>query len=125
MKQALYIGIAGAIGAICRVGIGRLFKDASDFPMSTLSVNLIGTFILCLLSAGVIQRLTADKQIQMAVTTGFLGSFTTFSAFSMETVSLMQDGQVMLAILYIAVSVIGGLAIGLFGFRIGRRMVKA
>lgn len=125
MKQALYIGIAGAIGAICRVGIGRLFKDVSDFPMSTLTVNLIGTFILCLLSAGALQRITADKQIQMAVTTGFLGSFTTFSAFSIETVSLMQDGQLMLAVLYMAVSVIGGLAIGLFGFMIGRRMVKA
>lgn len=125
MKQALYVGFAGAIGAICRVGIGRLFIDASDFPMSTLTVNLIGTFILCLLSAGVIQRLTADKQIQTAVTTGFIGSFTTFSAFSMETVNLMQDGQVMLAIFYVAVSVIGGLAIGLFGFMIGRRMVKA
>ncbi|MFC5602328.1 fluoride efflux transporter CrcB [Sporosarcina koreensis] len=125
MKQALFVGIAGALGAICRVGIGKLFVGSPDFPMATLTVNLLGTFILCLLSAGVIQRLTADRQLQTAITTGFLGSFTTFSTFSLETVTLLQDGQVMLAIVYIAVSIIGGFVIGLFGMKIGRKMVSA
>lgn len=125
MKQALYVGVAGALGAICRVGMGRLLEGSSDFPMGTLIVNLLGTFILCLLSAGVIQRLNSDRNLQTAITTGFLGSFTTFSAFSMETVGLLQNNQAMLAILYIASSVIGGLVIGLFGMKIGRRMVSA
>ncbi|WP_252503877.1 fluoride efflux transporter CrcB [Sporosarcina sp. Marseille-Q4943] len=124
MKQALLVGIAGAVGAICRVGIGRFFTGSSDFPLATLTANLLGTFILCLLSAGVIQRVTADQQLQTAITTGFLGSFTTFSAFSMETVSLIQNGQVMHAALYFIVSVVGGLAVGLYGFRIGNRMVS-
>lgn len=124
MKQALLVGFAGAIGAISRVGIGKLFAGASDFPMATLTANLLGTFILCFLSAGVIQRVTADQQLQSAVTTGFLGSFTTFSAFSMETVSLIQNGQMMHAALYFTVSVVGGLTVGLYGFRIGSRMVS-
>lgn len=125
MKQAIFVGFAGALGAICRVWTGELFHGISDFPLATLTVNLLGTFILCLLSAGVIERLLADQKLRTAVTTGFLGSFTTFSAFSMETVSLLQDDQVMLALLYIAASIIGGLVIGLFGMKIGRRMVSA
>jgi len=124
MKQALFVGIAGAIGAICRVGIGELFHGSSDFPIGTLAANLLGTFILCLFSTGAIQQLTSDQQIQTAITTGFLGSFTTFSAFSMETVSLMQEGQVVIAVLYVSASVIGGLTIGLFGLRIGSGMVR-
>lgn len=125
MKQALFIGFAGALGAICRIGIGRLLDGSMEFPIGTLAVNLLGTFILCLLSAGVIQRLTADRQLQTAITTGFLGSFTTFSAFSMDTVTLIQNGQLMPAILYFIISVFGGLAIGLFGLRVGRRAVSA
>ncbi|MFS0690942.1 CrcB family protein [Sporosarcina sp. 179-K 8C2 HS] len=124
MKQALLVGIAGAVGAVCRVGIGRFFNGSSDFPLATLTANLLGTFILCLLSAGVIQRITDDQQHQTALTTGLLGSFTTFSAFSMETVSLIQNGQAMHAALYFTVSVVGGLAVGLYGFRIGNRMVS-
>ena len=122
MKQALFVGLAGALGAICRLGIGELHEGS---PIPTLTVNLLGTFILCLLSAGVIQWLTTDQQLQTAVTTGFLGSFTTFSAFSMDTVSLIQNGQMMLAILYFIGSIFGGLVIGVLGFRAGRRLVKA
>lgn len=124
MKQALFVGFAGALGAICRIGIGRLFEGLSEYPIGTLAVNLLGTFILCILSAGVIQRLTAERHLQTAITTGFLGSFTTFSAFSMETVSLLQNGQLILSVLYFTCSVLGGLFIGLLGLRIGARMVK-
>ncbi|MCG7342538.1 CrcB family protein [Sporosarcina sp. ACRSL] len=124
MKQVLYVGFAGAVGAICRIGIGTLI-GSSDFPLATLTVNLMGTFILCLLSAGVLHRLISDQELQTAITTGFLGSFTTFSAFSMETVDLIQTGQATFAILYMILSVIGGLVVGIIGVRIGRRMVKA
>ncbi len=104
MKQALFVGIAGAIGAIFRVGIGEMFNGS---PIATMTVNLLGTFILCLLSAGIIRQLTTDKQLQTAITTGFLGSFTTFSAFSLETVGLFQTGQVLLGSLYVFVSIFG------------------
>ncbi|MCM3710234.1 fluoride efflux transporter FluC [Sporosarcina luteola] len=124
MKQALFVGIAGAIGAICRIGIGRLLEGSSEFPIGTLTANLLGTFILCLLGAGVIHRLTADQKLQTAITTGFLGSFTTFSAFSMETVSLFQNGQLVLSIMYFSSSIIGGLVVGIIGLRIGNRMVS-
>jgi fluoride exporter len=121
MKQALYVGLAGAIGAICRVGIGEMLNGS---PIATLSANFLGTFILCLLSAGVIQQLTTDKKLQTAVTTGLLGSFTTFSAFSMDTVSFFQNGQVMLGCLYVFVSIFVGLVLGMLGLRVGRKLVK-
>ena len=121
MKQALFVGIAGAIGALCRVGIGEMFNGS---PIVTMTVNLLGTFLLCLFSADIMRQLTTDKHLQTAITTGFLGSFTTFSAFSLETVVLFQTGQVLLASLYVFVSISGGLVFGMLGFRIGRQLVK-
>lgn len=125
MRTALFVGIAGAIGAICRVVIGELLSGLTKFPLATLSVNLLGTLLLCLLSAGVIQRLTMKKELQTAITTGFLGSFTTFSAISIETVNLIQNGQHAIAMLYVLSSVIGGLAVGTLGLKLGQKWVKA
>ncbi|GEN83893.1 chromosome condensation protein CcrB [Sporosarcina luteola] len=124
MKKAFFVGIAGALGAICRVGIGELIGVSSDFPFATFAVNMAGTFLLCFLSAGVIQRITANEELRTAITTGFLGSFTTFSAFSMETVSLFQNSHLLFALLYIAGSILGGLMFGIAGMRAGWKVVR-
>ena len=68
-----------------------------DFRSLRLSVNIIGTFLLCFLVTGVVRKISAAKHIQDAMTTGFLGSFTTFSALSMETVLLFENGQLVIA----------------------------
>lgn len=124
MKKALLVGIAGALGAICRVGIGELTGVSTNFPVATFAVNMLGTFLLCFLSAGVIQLITVNEEVRTAITTGFLGSFTTFSAFSMETLTLFQNSNLMLALLYIAGSMIGGLMFGIAGMRIGWKVVR-
>lgn len=123
MKTAMLVGLAGAIGAICRFAIGELFSGIVTFPIATLTVNLVGTLLLCYLSAGAIHKFTSNERIRTAIMTGFLGSFTTFSAFSYETVSLFQQGSNLIASLYIMVSVFGGLAIGMVGMIIGRKSV--
>lgn len=119
MKRILFIGAAGAIGAILRTWIGIIVKA----PFATLAVNVIGTFLLCFLVAGMFHKISRDKSIQEAITIGFLGSFTTFSAFSMETILLVEAGRISIAILYVGVSFVGGIAAGMLGFHIGQKKV--
>lgn len=119
MRKVLLIGFAGAVGAILRTMIGLVIQA----PLATLAVNLIGTFLLCFLVAGMMHKLSSDKSIQDAVTTGFLGAFTTFSALSMETVLLFQEGKFLLGVLYVSVSLVGGIATGLLGFHVGGKKV--
>ena len=123
MKTYIWIGLAGAVGALLRTGIGELIPHQSGFPVATFMVNIIGTFLLCFLVTGVVQKISAAKPIQDAITTGFLGSFTTFSALSMETVLLVENGELVIAVLYVGLSIAGGIAAGLFGFHVGQKKV--
>lgn len=119
MRKILLIGAAGAVGAILRTMIGLVIKT----PFATLVVNLIGTFLLCFLVAGIIHKLSTDKSIQDAISTGFLGSFTTFSALSIETVLLFEDGHFLMGVLYVGISITGGILTGLLGFHFGGKKV--
>lgn len=112
------VALGGAIGAACRylfgVGVMRL-TGPSEFPLAILSVNVIGSFLM-----GVFVVAAAQKgltHLSPFVMTGLLGGFTTFSAFSLEAVTLMERGQIAAAGAYVALSVvlsIGGLMLGLW-----------
>ncbi|MDC0135155.1 fluoride efflux transporter CrcB [Sulfitobacter sp.] len=112
------VALGGAIGAACRylmgVGVMRLTGPA-DFPVAVLSVNVIGSFLM-----GVFVVAAAQKgltHLSPFIMTGILGGFTTFSAFSLEAVTLMERGQIAAAGAYVALSVvlsIGGLMLGLW-----------
>lgn len=112
------VALGGAIGAACRyligVGVMRLTGPA-DFPLAVLSVNVIGSFLM-----GVFVVAAAHKgltHLSPFVMTGLLGGFTTFSAFSLEAVTLMERGQIAAAGAYVTLSVmlsIGGLMLGLW-----------
>ncbi len=123
MKSILWIGLAGMAGAIMRVVLGQLIRSESGFPMPTLVVNIVGTFVLCFIVSGALRTVSVNRQLYDAVTTGFLGSFTTFSALNMESMLLVENGQVVMAIVYVALSIIGGLAAGIFGFYLSDRKV--
>lgn len=112
------VALGGAIGAACRylVGVGMYrVTGASDFPVAILSVNVLGSFLM-----GVFVVAAAHKgltHLSPFVMTGVLGGFTTFSAFSLETVTLMERGQIAAAGAYVALSVglsIVGLMLGLW-----------
>ena len=125
MKKVLWIGLAGALGALLRTMIGQVVHDEYGFPIATFTVNIIGTFLLCFLVAGMVRKLSTKKDVQEAITTGFLGSFTTFSALSVETVLLVENEQVLLALMYVGLSILFGLGAGLLGFHFGRKKVAA
>ena len=117
-----WVGIAGAVGALLRHLIGiSLFSD-STFPYATLIINLIGSFLLAWLTTNLFRRFTISPDIATAIGTGFVGSFTTFSTLSIETVELFQNGHFLLGLLYVFISFIGGLAMSRIGFRVNKEV---
>lgn len=119
------VGMAGALGALCRWMIGLLLDGIpSLFPFATLGVNLAGSFLLGYLTSGYLKKTTRPLAWKMAVGTGFIGSFTTFSTFSLETVQLLNAEQFGLAFIYILVSMFGGLLLALLGYTMPKHTRK-
>ena len=116
--SVLYVALGGAIGACCRylagLGITRLV-GVGEFPVAILTVNVVGSLMM-----GVFVVAAAQKgltHLSPFVMTGLLGGFTTFSAFSLETVTLIERGQIAAAGAYVALSVglsVIGLMLGLW-----------
>ncbi len=119
--RLVLIGVAGAAGALCRLGIANLVP-ARTLPLATLVVNVGGAFALGLVLAWVSPRL--GPATASVVSVGFLGAFTTFSTFAMETVALHQSGRAGAAAGYVAVSIGLGLAAAVAGQHLGRSMLS-
>lgn len=117
----ILVGIAGALGAVCRYLIGLALFTGSTFPFSTVIINLLGSFLLAWLTTVVFSRGFLSPRVTSAIGTGFVGSFTTFSTFSVETIDLFRSEHIFLGIIYILVSVFGGLFMSRLGFRGDRK----
>ncbi len=109
--RTIWIGAAGFAGAVARYAVeGWVARRTSGaFPWGTLVVNATGCFLLGLLFTVFTGRLLPHPALRAALTIGFLGAYTTFSTFSLETVRLVEDG----AVLYAAGNVVGSVALGL------------
>lgn len=119
------VGIAGALGSILRYLIGISLFTNSSFPFATLSINLIGSFILAWLTTSLFKKIIIAPAVSTAIVTGFVGSFTTFSAVSVETVALFSNGDILLGVLYVLASVFGGLLMSRLGFRVSKGVSKS
>ncbi|MFD0697218.1 fluoride efflux transporter CrcB [Paenibacillus sp. GCM10027628] len=115
----VYIGVAGIFGALARYMLSLAWNPASPsaFPWGTLICNFLGCLLLGFLAFA--DWLPLPLKLRSALTTGFIGSFTTFSTFSYETVSMLKLGHFFLAALYIGGSLWGGLAFTWLGIRLG------
>ncbi|PWA10691.1 fluoride efflux transporter CrcB [Pueribacillus theae] len=124
MPVMILVGIAGAIGAVLRYGLSFLLitSRVGSFPQATLAANLIGCFLLAFFTARFMGKRELSEKIKTAVTTGLLGSFTTFSTFSVETILLFQNKGIAAAFAYIAISSAGGLLLTILGFFLGKRL---
>lgn len=120
--RILSIGVGGFLGAIARYllskGVERYFKGA--FPLGTLIVNLIGCFFLGFILTVTLRKGLIHPDLRLAITTGFIGAFTTFSTFTYETLTLFEGTNSLLALGNVVVSVILGLALGWLGILMGR-----
>ena len=113
MFNILLVGIGGFIGSVSRYLLGGYVQQASksvDFPYGTLTVNLLGCFVIGFLSQLAEARGVFTAQTRALVFVGVLGGFTTFSSFGNETLNLARDGQMVGALGNIGANVILGLA---------------
>ena len=100
----LAVFLGGGIGALARYGISLLFARSSfvtvfTFPLSTLLINIVGSFAIGFLYALTLFNGKLSPEIQLALTVGFCGAFTTFSTFALEIFNLIRDGALALAFL--------------------------
>lgn len=110
VKSVLLVGLGGGIGSILRylttLLVNRFWGNA--FPLATFSINIAGCFIIGILAGIAAKQPWADDSFKLLFITGFCGGYTTFSAFALENLNLMQNGNSPIAILYIALSVVSG-----------------
>jgi CrcB protein len=120
VKQLLLVGLGGGLGAISRFQLGLWIQAqfASALPIATLAVNLIGCFLIGLLAALGEKRGILTPETRVFLVTGVLGGFTTFSAFGMETFALLRGGKLAWALLYVGLSVGGGILLVTLGWAI-------
>jgi CrcB protein len=120
----LGIAVFGALGALARYGVDGLSRQrlGSGFPWGTFTVNVVGSFAIGLVFALVLGRADVPEWLKLSLTAGFLGGFTTFSAFSLQTHRLLGEGAYVLATSYVVGSVAAGLAAVGLGVLIGRAL---
>jgi CrcB protein len=116
-----WVMLAGGLGSGARYLIGQSAAAAFglSFPIGTLIINLAGCFLL-----GAVVQLsgTWSPELRAAMAIGLLGGFTTYSSFNQETIALLSNGAIGAAMLYIALTLAGGLAAGALGMLAGRAL---
>ena len=122
MLQLMSIGLGGFAGAVARYLLDGWVSDrtAGQFPFGTLTVNLIGSFLLGLLFAITVDRSVLPAELRAPLGVGFIGAFTTFSTLMLESWRLVEGGAAPLAALNLAGSVALGLMAVVAGLAIGR-----
>jgi len=105
------IAIGGTLGCWARYAMTNLVQTiyGREFPYATLSINVLGSFLMGFLFIETLERMTISPVVRTGMLTGFLGGFTTFSTFMMETLLLTEQGEAFKGVLYGALSLILGL----------------
>ncbi|WP_299863864.1 fluoride efflux transporter CrcB [uncultured Hoeflea sp.] len=107
MNALILVFLGGGLGAVCRhaanLGISRTVGHG--FPWGTMAVNVVGSLAMGLLIAWLARRSAGDLDLRLLLATGFLGGFTTFSAFSLDVVALYERGALTAAAAYVMASV--------------------
>lgn len=112
MKAILLVGLGGGIGSILRYLTSVLVSKqalSSIFPWGTFAVNIIGCLLAGLILGILERQQVLNSDLKILLITGFCGGYTTFSAFSIENIHLLQNGQPLTALLYISTSILLGI----------------
>lgn len=124
MIPILLVALGGALGSLARYGVNvwtaRAFGPA--FPWGTLTVNVAGGFVMGLIAALLALRGGEAGEARLFLMTGVLGGFTTFSAFSLDAVTLWERGEAGVALMYVAASVSLSVAALVAGLALGRAL---
>jgi CrcB protein len=122
--QLIAIAAGGAVGALLRfwVSTGVYNLLGRGFPYGTLAVNVLGSLAMGFLYVLLLDRMTVAPEVRAALLVGFLGAFTTFSTFSIETLNLIEQADFMRAGLNMVISVSACLFACWFGLLLGRQI---
>ncbi len=122
MGVVLAVALGGAVGSVLRYLISKFVqvKVGIDFPLGTLSVNVLGAFLIGFLFSYLVERFSLTPELRALVITGFLGGLTTFSTFSYESFNLMFNGEVGKFLLYTLGTNVLGILMTLIGYNVGR-----
>lgn len=117
----LIVGAGSCIGGMLRFGLSQWIQTKTEavFPYGTLCINLLGCFLIGLVF-GWSERTAISQEWRLLLTTGLLGGFTTFSAFSNETVGMLRSGWYAGAVLYVLSSVLPGIAATFGGYWVAK-----
>lgn len=120
----LAIAGGGALGCMARYGMTGLVESLAgrDFPVATMSINVLGSFLMGFLFILTLERLSVSPVARAGMLTGFLGGFTTFSTFEMETLLLVERGMELKAALYVILSVLAGFVAAFAGACLARNL---
>ena len=113
----LAVAIAGFLGAISRAALGKAIKAMAVmvFPLGTLIINLTGCFILSFFLTLTLDRLEINPKLRLAIGTGFLGAYTTFSTFAVDSISLIRSQQILVSAAYILGTSLGCVVLAWIG----------
>lgn len=122
MIKLLLIGSAGFIGTLSRYWLSGLIakRYGETFPLGTLVVNLVGCFLVGMLFCLLQERFMVNQTMRTVIMIGFLGGFTTFSSFELQTFTLLQNGEFGLAALNAGLSNLIGLVFVWAGYSLGK-----
>lgn len=125
LKMYLSIAAGGAVGSMARYYAGEqsLRLMGAAFPWGTLGVNIAGSLMMGILAGVFSTGVNLPPDLRAFLTVGFLGGFTTFSAFSLDVFQLIQRQQIIVAAIYAAVSVVFSIAALFAGAALARRML--
>ncbi|MFQ5455493.1 MAG: fluoride efflux transporter CrcB [Nitrospirota bacterium] len=117
MVKLLSIAIGGAVGTLLRYAVsGLTYRYVGGvFPWGTLSVNLIGSFIIGVLG-GIFEKAAFSSNLKMFILIGILGAFTTFSTYSLESFNLFRSGEIKLMVSNVLINNVLGIILVLCGF---------
>lgn len=119
--KIIAVGIGGFVGAILRYLISDVIPQVNSFPLATLLINLFGSFLLAYILTAGVKKWQLHPTVILGVGTGLIGSFTTFSTFSVETLHLIENHAYILASIYILLSLVGGFTLSFIGFLVAKK----
>ena len=122
LQKLLLLAAAGALGTLARYGLAGAVQRSfvGEFPWGTMAANMTGCFLAGMFWSIAESRLSISGEMRAIVLIGFMGAFTTFSAFVLETSGLLRDAQWSWAIANVAIQNVCGLALFFLGLAIGR-----